>query len=150
MPKKIIKIKSKKKKLRACKKIIKRNKRKLKNIKNNMEKEDKLYRELQRSYKKIKKEINDPSKSKYIKKINPDNQYQCIALTSKHGLCKQKVSYVHRNINKNNENYSNKKNALFCTRHMNLLLDSNDKLSLKHGFIFESDLYCSKITEYNS
>ncbi len=76
-----------------------------------------------------------------------DVEYKCSALASNYERCKQKVKFLHKNINKDGENFKYKKNIPFCARHSKTIIQSSDGRSLKNGFYYESDLYKDEIDE---
>ena len=117
------------------------------NRRQNHRKETKLLKKILKDHKNIirhikkirKDKIKLENRNKNIKLADEQIKLKCIAQTSHYKRCKQSVKYIHLMLNKSGENNKKKKNAPFCTRHMNLLLSSTDKKSLKYGYYFEND-----------
>ncbi len=138
----LIKEKKKKKKKAASlpKNIMKDHKIIMKYI-NKIKKDNNMFHQDDKHDKKItaSKIWKLESKNKNIKLADNNNELRCIAQTSHYTRCKQSVKYIHKTLNKSDENIKKKKNAPFCVRHMNSLLHSVDNKSLKYGFYFEND-----------
>ena len=103
---------------------------------------------IKKKFNKIKEEDNKSknnyeNKYDFIEKImsDEDNEYKCSSLTSSYTRCKQKVLYIYTNLNEPKENNKKKFNVPLCKRHTDMILNSEDKKTLKYGFYFESDLY---------
>ncbi len=106
---------------------------------------EKEYTKIVKQYEKEKRKrniFNNRSENKYsfITKVDVDDSddYKCFALNGNYKRCKNNVRYLHNGIKKNKQKISN---VSLCTRHTNLILDSENKKTLKFGFYFESDEY---------
>ena len=74
-------------------------------------------------------------------KVAIDNELDCVSLNNVYERCKGKVKYIHENVNSNNDNFNFKKNLPLCARHLKEMMASDNKIKLKFGYYYESELY---------
>lgn len=85
----------------------------------------------------------------FVTDYDNNDEYKCAALTNSYVQCEKEVTYVIKNINRENEDYFYKKNVLLCQNHAKQLIKSSDEKSLKFGFYYDSDLYQDQLIEKN-
>nr|QBK89157.1 MAG: hypothetical protein LCMiAC02_02510 [Mimivirus LCMiAC02] len=110
---------------------------------------EKKYVTVMNQYEREKKKrniFNNKAENKYrfITKVDADDgdDYKCYALNGNYKRCANRVTYLHNGIkNKKIKKKYGTCNVSLCTRHTNLILNSEDKKTSKFGFCFDSDKY---------